>query len=466
MSDFVQFILNYLVRALILAVPAGLLVGAALLAAEKWWKKKRPGAKFPWLKAVVLIVLAAFFVVLLFVTLIRGGQRSWRYANLHLFRAWREAWNAFSEKHWLNVLLNVAMFAPLGFLLPLLTDRIQKWYRMLAAAFSTTLAIETLQYILCRGLFDVDDLFCNTLGAMIGYWAVMAGISCFRKNPRKMLPHLAALLAVVAAIGGIFLAYERQPFGNFPDSAPFRVDTSEVLWIYDCSFPEAEDSLPVYRLTQPGKQECEAIGRAFLEKVGVTDVDVTYYNDEVYLREAQGNRILEVFYLDGSISYFDWDDYDFMNPSCDEANEETLRQALADLGITVPADAALTREEDGGYRFTADRILQGSCLVDGTLYCTWQAGYGIRELENRLLKLTLCEDYPVCSSEQALDQVLDGWLRAGDYFERLMPTALIVRSCSLTYRTDTKGFYRPVYIFEIESDDGSFADTVLIPATA
>ena len=466
MSDFVQFIMNYLVRALILAVPAAAVAGAGLLAAAAWWKKKRPDGKFPWRKAVVLLLLAAFFAVLLFVTLIRGGQRSWRYANVHLFRAWREAWNAFSEKHWLNVLLNVAMFAPLGFLLPLLTEKVQKWYRMLAVGFCTSLAIEVLQYLLCRGLFDVDDLLCNTLGAMAGYWVVMAAVSCFRKTPRKMLPHLAALLAVVAAIGGIFLAYERQEFGNFPESALFRVDTSEVLWIYDCSFPETEDSLPVYRLTQPEKKECEAIGRAFLEKVGVTEVDVTYYNDEVYLRERQGNRILEVFYLDGCLSYLDWKDYDIMTSSYDEVSEEALRRALADLGIAVPAQARLTREEDGSYLFTADRILEDDRLVDGTLRCTWQDGYGIRALENRLLKLDFYGDFPVCSSQQALEQVLDGWLRAGDYFERLMPTELIVRSCSLTYRTDTKGFYRPVYIIEIESEDGSFADTVLIPAAA
>lgn len=466
MSDFVQFVMNYLIRALIIAVPVGLVTGAALLAAAAWWKKKRPGVKFPWLKAVVAILLAAFLAVLLFVTIFRTDSRSWRYANVHLFRAWREAWNAFSEKHWMNVLLNVAMFAPLGFLLPLLTDKIQKWYRMLAVGFCTSLAIEVLQYLLCRGLFDVDDLLCNTLGAMTGYWVVMAALPLFKRSWKRSLPHLAALLAVGCSIGGIFLAYEMQEFGNFPDASPFRVDTSGVLWSYDCSFPEAEDSLPVYRLSQPSKQECEAIGRAFLEKVGVTDVDVTYYNDEVYLRERQGSRILEVFYVDGCLSYFDWNDYDFMDPSYDEADEEALRQALADLGITVPADAALTREEDGGYLFTADRIAQDGGLVDGTLYCTWQDGYGIRELENRLLTLDFYGDFPVRSSEQALEQVLDGWLRAGDYFERNRPDTLQITSCELIYRVDTKGFYRPVYIMEITSPDGRFSDTVLIPASS
>lgn len=464
MSDFVQFIMNYLVRALFLAVPAAVAAAAGLFAAAAWWKKKRPNVKFPWLKAAVLILLAVFFAVLIFVTLIRGGHRSWRYANLHLFRAWREAWNAFSEKHWLNVLLNVAMFAPLGILLPLLTEKIRKWYRMLAAGFGTSLAIELLQYLLYRGLFDVDDLLCNTLGTMIGYWAVMAVLALGRKQWKKSLPQLTALLAVGAAISGMFLTYERQKFGNFPESAPFRVDTSEVLWIYDCSFPEAEDSLPVYRLTQPEKKECETIGRTFLEKVGVTDVDVTYYNDEVYLRERNGNRILEVFYLDGSISYYDWNDYDMMTADGDEVSEEVLRQALAELGITVPAEAALTREEDGGYLFTADRITENNRITDGTLYCTWQSGYGFRELENRLLTLEYAGSFPVCSSEQALEQVLDGWLRAGDYFERLQPDTLEIVSCELTYRTDTKGFHRPVYIFEIASADGKFVDSVLIPA--
>jgi len=100
-------------------------------------------------------------------TVLRGAGL--RGSNFHLFRAWREAWNIMSFKNWANVLLNIAMFVPLGILLPWIHKLFRKWYVMLGSGFACSLAIEIFQAITGRGLFDVDDLFANTLGAIFGY---------------------------------------------------------------------------------------------------------------------------------------------------------------------------------------------------------------------------------------------------------------------------------------------------------
>ena len=62
---------------------------------------------------------------------------------------------------------NYAMFIPLGFALPLITEKVNIKNIFFIAAL-TPLAVELLQYIPGRS-FDVDDLICNSLGIITGF---------------------------------------------------------------------------------------------------------------------------------------------------------------------------------------------------------------------------------------------------------------------------------------------------------
>lgn len=139
MNDFLQYILYLFHRGVRFAVPAVLLCVVGLAAA--WGIARKQGRSFPWKKAAALLLLIAWLGLTLFVTLFRGepGYRQW---NLHLFLAWKEAWNQFALRVWLNVLLNIALFMPLGILLPLLARIFRRWYVMLLSGFGTSLAIE------------------------------------------------------------------------------------------------------------------------------------------------------------------------------------------------------------------------------------------------------------------------------------------------------------------------------------
>ena len=76
------------------------------------------------------------------------------------------------ETHWLGVqrVLNAVMFAPFGFLLPVLWCKCRKWKVTVLAGFLLSLTIEVLQ-MFCFRATDVDDLLMNTLGAGFGYFA-------------------------------------------------------------------------------------------------------------------------------------------------------------------------------------------------------------------------------------------------------------------------------------------------------
>jgi len=64
---------------------------------------------------------------------------------------------------------NIMIFVPLGFFIPLL-HRTSKWKAVLIIAFVASLTFEIIQGVFKVGIFDVDDILLNALGAMIGYW--------------------------------------------------------------------------------------------------------------------------------------------------------------------------------------------------------------------------------------------------------------------------------------------------------
>lgn len=67
-----------------------------------------------------------------------------------------------------EVLLNIFLFIPFGFLLPWATKLSFKKTLLIGFVFSTL--IEATQYIFYLGLCEFDDVFHNTLGTAIGYW--------------------------------------------------------------------------------------------------------------------------------------------------------------------------------------------------------------------------------------------------------------------------------------------------------
>jgi glycopeptide antibiotics resistance protein len=68
---------------------------------------------------------------------------------------------------------NVLLFAPLGFLLPLLVPAIRRWWQVLAVGAGISLLIELYQltWPLVRNA-SVDDLLMNALGALLGFAAL------------------------------------------------------------------------------------------------------------------------------------------------------------------------------------------------------------------------------------------------------------------------------------------------------
>ena len=68
----------------------------------------------------------------------------------------------------LEPFLNVVLFFPLGFFLPLLYRFNRSFFKTLLTGFLFSLSIECLQ-MFSRGISDVSDLVCNTFGTVLGF---------------------------------------------------------------------------------------------------------------------------------------------------------------------------------------------------------------------------------------------------------------------------------------------------------
>lgn len=71
---------------------------------------------------------------------------------------------------WVKTMLigNIAMFLPLGFFLPFVTERVNR-KNIFVVAIAVPFIVELLQMVFGRS-FDIDDLICNFIGIVVGFF--------------------------------------------------------------------------------------------------------------------------------------------------------------------------------------------------------------------------------------------------------------------------------------------------------
>lgn len=127
-----------------------------------------------------LLIIYIFTVI--YVTFLMRSPYQEARASLALLRAWKRTFFVKGEcvfsLHRLRRLrqsfLNIIMFVPMGYFLPIVTSRARNWWQVILFGFGVSCGIELLQYLTLLGMFDVDDLLNNTIGVGIGWicWMV------------------------------------------------------------------------------------------------------------------------------------------------------------------------------------------------------------------------------------------------------------------------------------------------------
>lgn len=459
MHDFIRYIFYLFKNAIPLAL-IGLAAGVAIFVVLNR-KNHRDGERFPKGQAVAVLLLLCYLGGLSAITFMNRMDGMQMGFQLHPFLAFWEAWNSFTLQVWLNPLLNIAMFVPLGVFLPLAAKPFRRWYWMLAAGAGTSLIIEVTQYILGRGQADVDDLICNTLGAMLGYCLCMLFVSLAGK--RWKTAGACAVLPVlsIVALTGVFLTYHFQPYGNLEDAPIYAANTKGVEWVQECTLSDEPGPSGVYWTEPFTIESCDAFAVDFLERQGAEinfgSPDVDYYDNSTFYSDHRTYSLI-VNHNDRSYEYTDYRvDADLRySDKGGTITEDELRTALGVLGIDVPdaAQFVTVNEERGEYAFRAECVVEDGVLTDGELTCYIAEGGILYKVDNTLSVSTLHGDATVISSQEAYDLLCAGHFSWQDVpaFNYLKPHQVRVTACVLEYIADSKGFRQPVYVFTLSDD--------------
>lgn len=157
----------------------------------------RPSRRQAFWQLVLALYLAAVYNV--------AGAPELPYLYPRLNINWIPFWDITSgaRTYLINSGLNILLFVPLGFLLPLLWKEFRRRRTMCFTGFLLSLGIELAQLLNYR-ISDVDDLIMNTLGAWLGYELLML---LSRRREKLLIQEQAdgrksflTILAVVVAV--------------------------------------------------------------------------------------------------------------------------------------------------------------------------------------------------------------------------------------------------------------------------
>ena len=467
-----------ILQTLIKWAPAALGTGAllaltafALLAALG---KRRRGRAVP-SKAqfVSLFLLLCWAAMVGLLTMVSRGANYAGSVNFHLFSGYVRAWNQWSPREFQLILLNMLMFAPLGFLLPLLWKRAERFGVILLASLGASALVEIAQLVSGRGIFEFDDLLHNCLGSLFGYFCIMAILACRRKGRMCPAPIARALvlpILVGSVFGGAALAYSHQPYGNMPFAPAVRQDMSSVNVEAALTLPDVPASAPVYRnlrACEDAQPEDIRAALAELERAALSSAPRREENSLIFTGKTESGEEAQLtfFTRTGTWDYTTWTD----PAPLPDAEAESLRTRyeawFTERGL-LPENARFSLQNGDTLRWDAraqDPPLAGlPSFAEGTILLQFDARGNACSLFYEIYWNEFAATEAIISPSDALAQVRKG------QFEQYVPfkdeDTLHISACELGYAYDTKGFYRPVYQFSGYVNDVSTPWSCQIPA--
>lgn len=312
-------------------------------------------------KVIVFCILFCYIVIVIGATIFtRSGV--YEHANFNLFSSYIEAWNNYSKSYWRNIILNILMFVPFGFLLPLFSDRFKKFYWTLGLSFLFTFGIESTQYITKRGIFEVDDIMNNWIGALIGYSLVMFLLTSISKEktkfkPLKLIIYLLPTLATIFAGYKINDIYNSQRFGNLSSNYNYVYDMSKVSLNSKVELKDDDDKeKKVYTLNRLSSEDALNFAQDFFKKLG-TSVDksnIDTYDNQMLYSSSNGRYKIMVYLNGGAYSFTDFNCSD--NIINQDMDKESVIVALKKYNVKPCDIAEFEQEREDGKKLSSYRF--------------------------------------------------------------------------------------------------------------
>lgn len=481
MTDVISIGKSYLALGILCAV---VIVALVFVGYKFIYQKKMQGQKkLSWIKLLWLVVMICYLLVVCGATLLRVGDFYHGMQMQPLFASYREAWAEFAARDWRNLILNILMFVPFGFLLPVGIRKMRVFWRTYLCGFIVTLGIEVIQLASGKGIFEWDDILNNTVGTMIGYgifaivyalWQsvtefydsgiekqrkITLEVSKIRKNglrkKTKVICCQIPLIIVCAAFAAMFLIYQKQEFGNLTIQYMTKIPSSDLQVHTEQSYFDTASEADIFYINQFDQKQTKERVQAFFENLGdqIDDSRTDLY-DETAVYYSENEKGFWMDYNGGTYSYTDYEtlyaddeteEESIVKPVTD-ADESEVRTVLETYEIQLPEGAVFENQGDGSYAFSCTQVVSGQTIYDGALTCQLYSNGKMGTITNNIYKGTYVKSCPIISEEAAYEQIKQGKMHF--YEDGTASYDITVGNVCLIYQKDSKGYYQPVYQFD------------------
>lgn len=368
-----------------------------------------------------------------------------------LFSSYKVAWYGWVKSEWRNIILNYILFVPLGFLLPMGIKFFRRFYRTALVGFLYSLFIEITQRISKLGVFEPDDLFDNTLGAVIGYGLFMIAFAAFTKvrgGEKVKTAHVVFANVPTVLVGCAFLAillcYRNQELGNNNNTC-INTYPAKLLNFSGATFDdETATTLPVYKCKLLDDDEALSLAGEIFEKFGKgSGVGISnFYEDIGLFWSEKVNAAVWIKYKGGTFEYTNYSDKKKDNATF---TKEEVKDILLSFGFDVVNAGYFTEGSDYKYSFKYDMREYGDLILDGRLDVHLCEDKTVKDMQYTVYPLTHYKDYEVISEAEAYRQLISGRFKSIESSH----LDIEVLRCDIHYSIDTKGFYQPNYRFHV-----------------
>ena len=158
-----------------------------------------------WIKNNKYWLLLIAFIICVFTYTVVGRPEQISCNRLGLFWSYREAFINRNKFLVQEVILNIGMLVPAGYILSCAIKNLSKKYKLiLSATLGVVISsfIEISQYFFFKGTAEADDVFSNTLGAILGciLYIEICKVGHIKLNIEKLNFRLSVIFVVIAII--------------------------------------------------------------------------------------------------------------------------------------------------------------------------------------------------------------------------------------------------------------------------
>lgn len=408
------------------------------------------------MKLLLGAIFIGYIVFVFELTIIGRGTSHYLQMNLHPFSGYVDAWKKYSLSELQNCIFNILMFVPLGILFPLIFPRFKEFKWLLLVVVSATLSIETYQTLSGAGIFELDDLFNNSLGGIIGYQLYRLGASIVHQKKVK-IKSLIGNLTIPLFMGLIFIVmnivYAQQEFGHLAINAYTKSNMSDVHLSTSLELSSLPTVAPVYKKIINN----DGVEALLQQKLGLSELNTQVLNNgdrEILLEDKD-----EVQYTLSIISKAQWsltqNNYTPEQTSlvAQEPMFEKAKAIMDELAL-LPKDAELTVLENGELEWNLPN--SPDLNIDywsGDIRLGLKQDGSVYSLTYDLKKNQFIREVNILSPAEVYERIKNGEFPQKIHNALVKEEELIIKKgdqldielIELSYMYDTKGFYQPIY---------------------